>query len=101
MKYARIQTLRALAHHKKPGYLPACRAAGKVCRDGKWLQFTDEAHAQIALQYATPLSPPCTKPGGRIPSLANAVDRTAPKNCLPCQAKPAAFSPHATLLHPR
>lgn len=87
MKKAAIKHLRALAHLKKPGYLQACRRHGRPIRHGTYLEFTDEAHAKIALEYATPQSPPCTKPRSRIPTLANAVDHTPPKNCLPCQAK--------------
>ena len=88
MKHARIKTLRLLAAHKKPGYLAACRKHGILCRAGQWLQFTDAAHAKIAVEYATAKAPACTKPQmKRLPSMTNIINRTAPPDCLPCRAQ--------------
>lgn len=86
MKRVLIRHLRAIAAHKKPGYLRACRQDGTASPDGKWMEFTDEAHAKIAIAYATPVARPCTWPKGRVPSLGQAVDHRPPPGCKPCIA---------------
>jgi hypothetical protein len=47
MKRALISHLHAAAKERGPGYLEACLKAGRISRDGQWVIFTDQAHAQI------------------------------------------------------
>jgi hypothetical protein len=87
MKRVRVSHLRAIAAQKKRGYLAECRQQGKPSPDGKWLEFTEEAHARIAVAYATPAAPACPWPQTRTPSLGQAVDHRPPPGCVPCAAK--------------
>ena len=51
MKRATIKHLHVVAKERKPGYLEACQRAGKLSPDGRWMHFTDEAHARLRQQY--------------------------------------------------
>jgi hypothetical protein len=51
MKRATIEHLHAVAQERKSGYLEACLREGKVSSDGRWVHFTDEAHARLRQQY--------------------------------------------------
>jgi hypothetical protein len=53
------------------------------------LEFTDEAHAKIAITFATEAAPPCTWPQTAIPSLSQAVDHRPPPGCKPCSQRSA------------
>jgi hypothetical protein len=89
MKRVRVSHLRAIAAHKKPGYLRECRKEGRPSKDGRWLEFTDESHARLAIAYATTAAPACTWPKTKVPTLAQAVDRIPPANCQLCHQKSA------------
>jgi hypothetical protein len=51
MKRATFEHLHAVAKERKPGYLEACQRQGKVSPDGRWVHFTDEAHARLRRQF--------------------------------------------------
>jgi hypothetical protein len=101
MKRVRVKDIRAVASRKQTGYLAAIRAAGVPSKDGQWLTFTDADHAAIAIKYATPASPACTRPApGKLPSLAGSVDRKPTAGCSPCLAKAIAAAQKAAHKQP-
>jgi len=60
MKRARIDHLHVVAQNRRAGFLEACQAAGRLSHDGRWLIFTDQAHAQIRKRH-NPNPPPPRK----------------------------------------
>ena len=57
MTRARVSTVHRVAKERGPGYLEARLKAGRISRDGQWIIFSDQAHAQLRQQF-NPNPPP-------------------------------------------
>jgi hypothetical protein len=51
VKRALIKDLHSAAQQRGAGYLEACLKLGRVSRDGQWVLFDDQSHAQLRAAF--------------------------------------------------
>ncbi len=79
MKRAFLADVMAMARLRKPGYVEACLAAGKMKRspDGPVLEFSDGDHARLRAEFA-----PGKGLGDRLHELFGPIGRAVHWPCL-------------------